>query len=73
MSHDAQKNLSEVIVLIGAVEIATLPTGKNRLTLSGSGSCDKGGIRVTIDKDESISPPQVVALDPEDWPICKGG
>jgi tetratricopeptide (TPR) repeat protein len=73
MSHDAQKNLSEVIVLIGAVEIATLPTGKNRLTLNGPGSCDKGGIRVTIDKDENISPLQVVALDPEDWPICKGG
>ncbi len=68
VDHDlAQAGLSEIIVVKGIAEIKTLPTGKNKMTITGPGSCDEGGIRVTIDKDENISQPELVPIDREEW------
>jgi hypothetical protein len=69
VAHDREADLTEVVVVKDTVEVTTLPTGKNRVTLTGPGSCDKGGLRVTIDKSENISEPQLVPIDKEEWKI----
>jgi len=67
VGHDPEAKLSEVVVVKGVVEVETLPTGKNKMTITGPGSCEKGGLRVTIDKDENISQPQAVTIDRSEW------
>lgn len=67
VSHDPEQEVTEVTVVRGVVEVSTLPTGKNRVTLTGPGSCAQGGLRVMLDREERISTPELIQLDLEEW------
>ncbi len=67
VAYDKEKDLSEVIAVKGTVHISTLPTGKNQITLTGPGSCDRGGLRITVNKEEEISEPEQVSINREEW------